>query len=117
MSDTQFNHQIWEGAMGGQTTCIVVPSKDEFLATVFDHIELDAPILLDIGIAYCNDKDLYNKKVGRTMSKDRLTSIEFKFHSINIIDDLRYIKLKNECGIFTFRVNPNSDRVWFTEVI
>lgn len=116
MNDIQFHHEIWDGAMGGQTVCIDMPSKAEFLTMIADYFEFDSPITLDVGITYCHSKELYNKKIGRQLSKERLESSDLQFCSVTIIDDLRYFKLKNSFGVFTFRVNPKSDRVWFTEV-
>lgn len=99
-------------AKGGRTIALEVPTVEEFKAFVPSLIE---PIRIKIGIANCSKKDHYNKKLGRQISKGRMEELS---GYVSLVSETEVQIIVVTTGLtVVLRKHPNTDRVYFEEVI
>lgn len=97
-------------AKGGRTIALEVPTLEEFKAFV---PSLSTPLVFKIGIADCSKKDHYNKKLGREISKGRM---EERAGFVTLVSETE-VQICIAGLTVILRKHPNTDRVYFEEVV
>lgn len=115
--DIQFYHDHLGDNRSKQTIAVSVPTTVSFRRLLADPM---MPFFIDIGIAKCSKKDMYDKKKGRTLSVERMEPVAVVLDSLIVDETDReklYIQMRNVGPkgpkFLAFRVNLKSKRPHF----
>ena len=109
MSSIQYYHRTKEKVINGDqlmTVAVDVPDRPDLVCGV---------LRLNIGRARVHPNDQYRKKIGREISKDRMSEELFFWKAQEIIGEHETIwYYQNNAGnTIAFKISSKSDKVWF----
>jgi hypothetical protein len=113
MKITFHHHRI--NAKGGTTVAM-----EEIPVDMFREMTTEHALEVIVGLAKCSKKDNYNKKIGRSIAKARMTSVDLQVVGVanwHRPDDreVREVVLRGEAGIFTLRHTTGNKTVHLME--
>lgn len=95
-----YSHHLGLLPKGGETYYVELPNLKDLIKKI--GTDINAPIFLLFGSAKCHESDLYNKKEGAKIAKERAKIVEFKFTSLVMGGNVIRLNVSNDEYVIEF---------------
>lgn len=105
-------YQLSYSKLKETTVAVVAPDKEDL-----EELDFGDTVMVDVGLAYTSKKDRYVKRIGRQISKSRISPMQLALVAEEIGEFDTLLTFIAAEGIdrqeFVFKLSSKSNRVWF----